>query len=363
MKTYYTYLGSMFIALIISTMVNAQELNVNTSGFITATTFSDKDWYPNTDAIALNLDVTYGEFAVRGQIAAPAIRPVRRLVAEYSLPIVDNSDLTIQIGEFPRLVSIYNAINDSPASYGMAILPLGLYNRRMVDNQTFTTLYGINLVERTRINDGTLEVHVDYGKLRVEDECQTQEEQSREPCVSSWKIYGKNGNYDYGFTYSVDKSTFLLYRSVLVGGTTLIDPKNPMAVLIATVDDSVEYINDSAGFSHSFDNGFYFQTEILHNVFYRAAAGQKFQRNETSVTGYLLGGYCWNDFVCSYVEHNKGKTSDSFHMQDNVIGTTVTWDSFVTSLEYHDGHGIIWANYNSPHADWKSIVLSVTYKF
>jgi len=279
------------------------------------------------------------------------------------MPLITNTDITFQAGQFPRLTSIYD-VSDSPGNSGLAILPLGLYNRRTVRDLTFNAMRGVNFTVRNKTDNGVLTFRGAYGKLFVENQCTTQQEVfGVKSCSNDYELYGTEGNYDYGITWQEGRWYFVAYRISFLGGTKVINPANPVADYIASNASSLQYTEDSLGIVYNHIQGIYFGAEILRNNQYAKDINKGWHSTDQLIKGYVEVGWTFNDMFSMYGELNYGKTRSNEYTRDDVIGVHFSYKRTVTSFEFHHGEGINWVNYNSPSTKWNSFVLSTTYTF
>jgi hypothetical protein len=367
----------LLISALFVTQCTAQELNTTFSGFIDGTTFSNRNFYPNKSELAVNTDVSYGEYAFRAQISAPYNQVVRRAVIEKSFELNADNDVTIQLGKFIRLTTFYNNVTDSPATAGVAMLPLGLYDRRMVDNETFTAINGINVVVKSKVGNGVLLTRFDYGLTHIEDACHVQLEINGPPCTDDYRQVGEKGNYDYSLNYETDSFGFILARSIWRGGVTLENPNsqnvftggavppnvlNPIAIQIIDNESHVKYISTSFGISYS-KNGYSLETELRHDSYYEAGLTGPFKNVSSYNTFYFLAGYNWTDEIYTYISESTGNGNTTGSEKDTVLGVTYDYSRWTFSLEEHRGHGLQWENYNANNASWTTTVFATTYRF
>ena len=352
----------LLISLLLSISSHAENVELRLSGFVTGTAFSQSDWYDNTKNIAVNVDATYEDLAIRGQIGEPYDNIIRRLVFEKSLWIKEQQEVTIQFGRFPRLDSFYNGVTDSPGTSGMAMLPLGEYNRRMVQNRTFNTVDGINAIYTIRLKSGILKLHGDYGSLPIEEPCLTQNETTKKPCRLGYQFLGDTGNYDVGASYEIGKWTYLGSMSSMRLRTELLDPKDKTSVALSTAANRVSFDLTRVGVKYTAKK-WWAQSELLFTDFKLAKKDQDFTSVTTSENLYLLGGYNWTDQFNSYIEYSYSKANTGGMALDRVIGSTYVLNNTTLSLEYHNGTGLAWKKYFSETPTWDSWVFSFTQRF
>ncbi len=359
---------SKFFALLISAaLLSAQaiagEVDVHLSGFATVTAFSDRDWHPNKSSAALNFDATYEDWAVRGQVASSYSQPIRRLVVERSIFITSGHELLLQAGRFPRLDSFYNSVTDSPATYGMAMLPPGMYNRRVIGNRTFTGIEGAQAIYTFRAGPALVKLHADYGQMVVEKQCETQNEATKMPCRPGYEISGVRGSYDFGGKVELGQWTALAYHGKLLAKTTLLNPLDKTSVFLTHSANRISYNATKIGLRYDGDS-WYVQSEIMRNQFDLAKTGKDYTQAQESWNRYVIAGYCFTGAFCGYASYSHGKsTSVGSGANDRAVGATYSFDHLVMSLEYHKGYGKAWEKYNAPNPDWNSWVASATWRF
>lgn len=344
-------------------VVDPAALTTRLSGFATTTVFGDNDWHPNTKSVALNFDTTYEDWAARGQAASSYEQPIRRLVIEHSFPYGPGHDVVIQAGRFPRLDSFYNSVTDAPSSWGLAMLPPGQYNRRMIGNRTFTGIEGVSVAHLTKIGEGLLRVHGDYGRTVVERQCDTQIEATKMPCRDGLEIDGARGSMDLGATYVEGNWTVLAYYGKLNATTKLLDPSDRVSKALTSQADRILY--DAAKIGVKYDDGtWYAQTEVLHNTFKLAKTKSQLVTKQESWNVYLLGGLCLDDGLCTYAEYSRGTSSTiTSGANDRAVGATYSMGDATYSLEYHRGLGKSWERYFAISNNWSTWVMSASWRF
>lgn len=339
-----------------------QEINTHFSGFITGTAFSDRTFYPNTYSLAVNGDVTYGDWAIRGQVAEPYRDSLRRLVVERSTWLGHRQDLMIQVGRFPRLDSFYNSVTDTAGTSDLAMLPLGEYNRRMVESRTFNSLLGTQAIYTALTDAGLFKVHLDYGSMEVEDQCNVQMEATKQICRDGYEIEGVRGNHDYGISYENGPWSLLAYYGQIRAKTNLIDRTDFPSIVFTTVAAKIKYSARKLGIKYS-DGPYLAQTEYIETDFKLARQSRDYVSIQKAWSAYTLFGYYWTDEFSTTVSYSYGRSNTSDSNYDRAIGASYTLDSTVLSLEYHNGYGPSWKRYFSPTPDWDSWVVSLTHKF
>lgn len=244
----------------------------------------------------------------------------------------------------------------------MAMLPLGEYNRRIVDNNTFSNVDGIQALYTIKTDIGRFKLHADYGSMVVEKQCDTQIEATKAACRPGYEIEGAGGNYDLGLTYTSGPWTAFIYRGELLAKTKLVNPKDPISAAIVNKASDISYSANKVGLRY--DNArWWAQTELMKTDFKLAKRNAPYVSVQTSVNAYGLAGIYWTDAFSSYVVYSHGKSSSGSSSLDRVIGSTYTVGDTTVSAEYHKGSGKAWEQYFAPNNNWNSWVLSVTTRF
>jgi hypothetical protein len=352
----------LFIILNIGT-VKAESMDLNLSGFATTTVFSDKQWYPNTAELAVNFDLTNSDFAIRGQVSISDSTPLRRLAFEKAFWVTKGQDVVFQVGRFPRLESFFNSVTDSPGSYGVAMIPLGDYNRRVLNNGSFDSIDGIKTSYHIKTDAGYFNINLDYGKMTVDKQCDTQVELTGFPCNPGYKIVGDTGNYDLGILYETGPVKLKLTKGVLLGHTELVDKSDNEDIGFTDAISRMRY--DLFKVSAKYEvQKWWVQSSFTRGKYYIAPFNGDYGVVQTTSSMYYLGGYYWTPQFSTYYSFSKGiNFEDKLNTYDRVIGASYVKDDLTTSLEYHSGSGKLWERYYAPNNNWKSLVLSVTYRF
>lgn len=341
------------------------DIEYNLSGFVTATAFSDKTWFDNTKNVALNYDLQYQDWIVHTQLAEPYKNIIRRFTIEKNFSNDHNdSEVSVQVGRFPRLQSFYNNILDDPGSIGFAMIPLGEFSRRVILNRSFNSLDGIKISHTMHYNKGIVKIVSDHGIPSVEEQCLTQNEISKSQCTPDYSIGGKGGNYDLGITY--DDSNLML--TGFVGSIKMNISQNTTSTnttkLIYNIDEiNYDYIKTGIKYSQP---KWWVQSELSfidfkvidYNTQYKKTLDLRQWKNY-----YVLGGYNWTEDFNTYISFSNSTSNKNIVNNDKLIGATLTKNNSIVSLEYHKGKGYSWKQYFATDEKWNSWVLSFTQRF
>ena len=347
---------------LISLTAHSQIIETNVSGFATATAFSDKNWFSNKQNVAVNLDIFYDDWAIRGQVASAYENVVRRLVVEKSFTLVPKQELIVQIGRFPRLASFFNSINDAPGTSGLAMLPLGEYSHRMVENSTYNSLDGIKGVYTIRTDKGLVTINVDYGILPLENQCAVQNEATSSSCRSGYDFVPTQGSHDIGLRYETGNWSFLGQYSNIKLKTDLLNTNDPVSKYISTQYNRVSFDLSMLGVKYT-EKKWWVQSEVSFSDYFLATPGSDLRSVEKLRSIYLLSGINWNDRFSSYAIYSYSEDNGIMSNIDRAIGSTYTLDNTTISLEYHKGFGYGWQNYFSKVPGWNSWIVSATHRF
>jgi hypothetical protein len=336
---------------------------IRLSGFASSTAFSSSAWQPDLTTAAVNFDLTGSEWAVRGQAATPYEQPIRRLVLERSASLGSGREIVLQAGRFPRSDSFFNSVTDAPSSWGIATLPQGQYNRRLIGNRTFTSVEGAQAIYTMAIGDDVLKLHADIGRTVVEKQCETQVEATKMPCRSSYEILGAPGSLDIGATYSSGNWTTLAYYGRLRALTNLLNPKDRTAVALTRSASKILYDSTKIGVRYA-DEGWYVQSEIVRNTFNISNLARVWTQKQASWNAYVLGGRCLRPDLCLYTSYSYGHSSTpGGGAVDRVVGATHTVNALTLSVEYHKGRGKAWERYFATDDRWNSWAASAAWSF
>src|ERR1035437_9612119 len=332
------------------------------SGFITSTSFSNHDWFSNISHGAINLNYFKDEYAVKAQLGAPYEHLIRRFTVEKNFVLTPNNELLIQVGKIPRLSSFYNNINDAPGSIGMAMVPMGEFNYRLIQNNTFNAIKGANLIYKNFANDNILTLRIDYGKADIQDQCALQTEFTNKVCDQNIGYKFANGNYDFSINYEIGNFELLGSVNVFKIKPIIYGIPNISSLDFLQNNHHSEFDSNTIGLKYK-KNKLLLQTEISKIIYKSAMAEDDLSEFLDTNSMYGLVGYDWTETFNSYVHYSVGYRDGVYNTNDKVIGGTFTFKHSKFSLDYHKGEGIDWTKHFSPITNWNSFVFSYTLQY
>lgn len=344
------------------------ESEIEMSGFAYATLFSDSNLHDNRYVTAMNADYSTDLLDFKGQISNYTESPIRRLTVERSFSIGKKSDVTIKLGRFSRINSLYNNILDTPASTSMAMLPMASYPYRFFSG-AFTIMDGAKVDFQTKLGDHALSTHFSYGDLVIGSQDSLQNEFFRTTIkgmeLASTPAYTVEQHYEHGdFKVYASRSEYNAYSKV----TEL----NPTSNYIVSTYKTQNYHLDKAGIK--WDNGKYLvMYEASNGDLTAASVINTPTYSETSTDNYLLVGFRPTPSVLIYTGQSisDGQINDMASRyiiptgnKDTFAGISSNFGKAFIALEYHRGSGQYWMKYDAlaPHT-WSSWVTSVAYQF
>lgn len=332
------------------------------SGFATITRFTDNEWFDNTANMAINVGYYDENWSVLTQLAVPYDDPIRRFTIERVFNANNQYIVNLKVGRFPRVDTTFNSITDAPSSYGMAMLPLGQYSRRVSLNRAFNVIdgVGINYIYQN-FNSGIFKLNGDYGLAPIDNQCKVQYELTRKSCDPAFDVVSQNGNYDLGASYEINTYKF----SGSVGNIQFGFNVNPSMEekpndLAAQADTAkLKYIKLAALYSYQ---DWWFLSEIT-DINYLISKEQHAKTIQQWLTHYVLMGYNWRSDFNTYVSVSHGHSILGTNGKDVVVGATYISDNTTISLEHHQGNGHSWSKAFSTIDHWNSWVFSITQRF
>lgn len=341
--------------------VSAQELTYGSTGFATYTAFQEQSFQENSGTIAVNGQVFYGNFAVKGQVSNNEYEPIRRLVAEYTTPIGARDNITLQLGRIPRLNTLFSDVYGNPDEWDAAVLPLSTYNRRKVHSLAFQALDGGKISWNHNTDWGGFVATVNMGRTIEEHPCEWQMEATRRPCVTSWTFTPANDNYDVAIEARIGAAWTLLasYNKLSLGNQIV--TRNRTSVTFNTLINELDYRFGRLGIRYSGEWG-YIQGEHGESrlFFYDTRPGKGRGLDSTAKDDYLMGGYYVNDETTAYGGWSAGHSNTStVYSRDTFLGVVWRDARWAYSLERHWGKGS-WIRHGSTDYQWSTWVASVT---
>jgi len=249
----------------------------------------------------------------------------------------------------------------------MALYPLGQYNYRVLDINTFTSLNGIDILYTNDISGNFITANLDIGRSIIEDRCHIYNELVRELCRGAVDYKPVNNNYSMGLKIERSNHIFSIYKNRIDLLADIDKFTDPYTKAMATLWPYLEV--HGRGIGYKYDRGnFYIETELKKNIYYL--------KNNTSLIGsapepiniyvrsyYVLYGYNLTENLNVYASYSKSTDTLNRTAKNKVIGVSYTYDKFSLSAEYHKGFGKEWMRYDSPSDKWNSLVISGAYNF
>lgn len=340
------------------------KINLTASGYVNFTNFSDSSWYEDSNRIALNFNLLYDSYAIRTQLISGSDNRINRFTIEKNLPLFDN-ELLIKVGRFPRLVSFYNNLTDSPSSYDIAMIPLGVYNRRLITSQSFNAIDGISLeytYSTPTINNSLFKFYINYGKPPIDNQCIIQQEYRYDKCIPGYEFLSDSKDYDIGASFEYNDLTFLISNSNVQFRTRLKDPKNPMSVFLVKRTNKLIANVSKIGVKYE-NNKYLLQGEYsFHNYSVNNLAQGTVSIHKENIY-YVLGKYFWFDNFSTNLQYSHAKSAILGSYKDKSVGMSYVYKNATISLDYHVGTGVEWKKYMAIDPKWRSTVLTVSYTF
>lgn len=333
----------------------AEELSVSHSGYVTGTAFSDQDFYPNVAKAAVNLDAEYGNFGARTQVTD---KGVSRLAIEYAIP-AHGRNFVVQAGRLPRLTTLHSDIFGSPAEWGMAVLPLASYNRRMVHASAFNAVDGIRGQLNLASNKGVgLKLMAAGGRMAITDACALQSEFTKNPvCDPDWKIKPNRGSYALGAQVDFGDLELLYSIDRFMGRTEARPGAGPMAQYLTKVlAPEIDYRVYRWGVKYAKPD-YFVQAEGTENRTRTSTKGVTSTAMDASVTGGVRLGD-WTP----YGTMSFGKSRDGNISRDVALGLTWAEGGWSISAQRNKGEGA-WKRFDTPGKAWDSYSASITYRW
>jgi hypothetical protein len=342
--------------VVVATNAISSEVELSHSGYASATIFSDQEFYPNTFKLADNINIENDPFSIRTQLTE---RGISRLAVEYSYATSGNN-VVLQLGRVPRLTTLYSDMFGSTSEWGMSVLPLASYNRRMVHASAFNALDGLRAQWTVSFSgDVHLKLIAAGGKMAVTDRCALQQEFTKsKSCDSDWQIKGDKGSYSASAQLNAGDFDFLLSADRFTGYTVLEDKPSAKARYIATMQaPQVDYRVYRWGIKYS-DTDLFIQAEGTENTTSTSTLGEFSSAMDASLTAGLRFDQVTPFFTSAY-----GKSRRSANRsRDFAFGVSWTDGALSASIQRNRGVGA-WKRLDTPGYRWDSVSCSVTYKW
>ena len=343
-----------------------EEIKYSITGFTTVTAFSQNHFYDNTAAVALNLDLTYSDYAVRTQFSADTdVTRLSRFTLEKSINVDSNKELLIKVGRFPRLVSFYNNLTDSPGTYDVAMIPLGVYTRRLLKSQAFNAIDGVSVLytlSDPEINNKILKFYLNYGQVPLDNQCTVQQEYRYDKCLPGYKFKSDSHDYDVGVSYEINDLTLIASNTNVQFKTELINPKDPVSNFLVKRTNRLIANVTKVGFKYDKEK-YLLQGEYSYHNYSVNNSLQGTISIHKENTSYILAEYKWRPNFSTNIQYSYGSSPYLGQYNDRAIGFTYIIDNATISLEYHKGYGVEWKKYLAETPYWNSLVITASYTF
>ena len=336
--------------------------NTQVSGYAFTTIFSDPSWYQNLSVAAVNVDYTNRLFAVRTQISTYQGDPIRRLTVEKDFSVSQKTESIVKVGRFPRLSSFYNSVTDTPADYGMALLPQSGYSYRMY-NGSFILMDGVQTVTNIHTSSDLISIVSSYGYAVIPSQNDLNQEIYHTPQPVPNIQIDPNETYDLAIHHL--HGPFHCYVA-LSDYKADVDPTvvTPQSYYLTQHYHSADYLTTRYGIQYTGDT-WWAQTEFTQGVTSVLSAQGNQTMYSMSQDQNVVIGYRFNDENKAYVDGSQGRNlTAQTKSTDHVVGYTHTKHQWTESIEYHQGatEGG-WRAYNSTITHWNLFVTSITYQF
>lgn len=346
----------LLINLFIVLSVSATELETSYSGFATYTLVEQQSWHKDVGLVAINGVAQYGDFALKGQVASTE-NPVRRLAVEYTLATPKDT-LVLQAGRVPRLTTLYSDVFGNPDEWGMAVLPLSVYNRRKVHSTTFNALDGVKALWDHNYSKGNLRLSADFGTAAVENYADLQMELTRKSYNPGWTLKEKRfADWTFGEELTIGNWTLLASQSRFGYTTQLNDATDATSKAFTSKYNFIDYYFNRYGIKYAAKD---WSVQAEHGDS-RVYANN--QINSIARDGYVSGNYYYNDNIALFGGYGVGyKRGNTYTARDRFAGIAYRSGKWTTTFEYHNGENS-WQRHDSNNFIWDSYVASVTYRF
>jgi len=288
-----------------------------------------------------------------------------RMTLEKVIGITQGQEMSIIVGRFPRLYSLFNAITDNVGTSGLAMLPLSQYKRRYVTDSRMISGDGIQLNYRFHENDYSIEVTGDINQASKINSCMVHMEFYNKPCGYAYGYESDNPNFDFSVIYE-DPTLKVLAAVVHINIKSYItDTKDPVALATYTIGNRFSHRLYKLGFIKQLDD-WWVMVEGTYRDIQKAVINKDLEAFNQQMGGDMVVGYHFNNDISGYVGHSTSRSSrgKAFDLDDSFVGATyANGDGFTYSLEYHVGRGRDWNRYLSPDDNWSSAVFSVSKQF
>ena len=330
------------------------------TGFAYNTHFGDQHWQSDRNVLAINVDNMNDYLDTRAQFTNNEYAAIRRATIGKTIHITGGTHLTLQAGRMSRVDSFFNNLVDSPAASGMAVLPMGGYNYRMLQG-SFSIADGWKADLQGHLGDHLIHGHWTHGYMTVMDQMNYQQE------VLKKQVQGIQLNSMIGDTWELhhEFGNFHEYISrTLYGATTELTQSNATSRYYATNAAKALYDLNKYGIRYDDDN-FFAMAEYSSGYSHTySQSGQKTSITDAWDQSGTVGVY-FGDRWSAYIGQSYGRNLTAHtEARDDYFGVTKRWDRLTISADYHDGKSQAWMKYDAvaPY-EWKSMVVSTTYQF
>ena len=343
-----------FVLLIFFSLYVSAAQSVAISGFEYFSTFSNNNYKSDRGRIALNINQGFGErVRLMSQVDTSYLR-IKRLHLDLNY-----KSYTLRIGRFSRVMGFYNNISDSPATYGMAILPHAPYNEEFL-NSSFSTMNGIQLSNVTYDDDYVLYTELSRGQFEMGKDDTIQRALlkgndlfSVDSPNDNWSVFNKL-TYNRNIELLMEFSNYSLNFEQLRNTKDQIEQYLSLLYAGKQVKGNIKRV----GGSYLFEN----DVKITSEVF------RMHVENEGNTNGYYIqvDKGLFTDGMMGFAGYTAAKAPCQIYKtcsrsSDLYVGLYKDYKDFFFIAEYHSITGSAWSETHLPNQS--SFVLTIGHRF
>ena len=336
---------------------HASDWQTYVGGSASYTMIGQSTFHKDSGDIKVNMHAAKDGFAVKGQVATLE-DPMRLLAAEYSFA-TSGTSLAVQAGRVSRISSLFNDVYGDPGEWGMAVLPLSMYNRRKVHSLTFNALDGFKTVLDHNYSRGNLRVQLSSGSGVVENHNDLQMELTRRDYNRGWDLHSRQGMGDYDIVLegTFDNWSALMSRSKYEWEARQNDGADATARAYSRLAKKTDYMFDRWGLRYAN------KTFSVQSEFGRSKVFLNDTENSRAWDAYVMGSWFATENLTPFIGHSMGhKRGNNFSPRDTFIGAAYRFGNWTATGELHSGRNS-WQRHNSNVFSWTAVAASLTYRF
>ena len=331
-------------------------IDLGYSGYAYQTVSQNSNLASSNNRLALNLTAQSGLWLATSQLSTHDLGVVQRAALGRTFLYDEGGMLQVDVGRVNKIPGFSDSVVDSPASSGMALLPMGIYDPRFIN--PLNVVDGIKLTYNKSLGDSAFEGMFAWGKPEMSTQKDLQQvllgSTAMVPfieIVPEYKSWGTMGKLTVAndITLFVSHDEYYTHWERLSTGNVLEE------MVIAPVAASMPtlFVN-RAGVAFMPTSKIEVKGEYATTTFSNSAIN--------GAGYYLMADYSFGNGIIGYMGYsqNKSDVEGKWYNRDTYVGVSKDYQNMFVILEAHDATG---TSFSESREDEAGILFTVGYRF